>query len=467
MTDFRSALGATPVPRGEPSVRKQRLSGNIIVRVWRKNRDILGNAGSLFGTTVVTSALGFVFWALAARLFNQQAVGFGSAAVSAITLLSTIGMFGLNTLLIGELPQRKSKGTLISAALLTAGAVSLLLGLGFALVAPIASRNFAGISSPAHFALFVSGVALIGMTLVFDEATIGLLRGKLQLWRNFLWAFLKLLLLPVTAFLLHDKFGTGIVAVWVAGAVLSMCVLAIQFLRDRQRVFYRPDWGVLRGLGGLTLTHNWLNLAILAPWLALPVLVTITVGPDANAAFYAAWMVSNFLRIIPIALSTVLFAVAAGDVQALKPKLRFSLRTSMLIGIPGIAVLCLTAPIVLGFFGASYAKTGVVPLILLSLGYLPSVPKVHYIAVCRATGHLRRAAVVLTCTACLVLVAGFYGGKVGGLNGLCVGVLAASLFEGLITAPRVIRTATARPPAPARQPEPGIDDATTVTWEAT
>jgi O-antigen/teichoic acid export membrane protein len=424
--------------------RHRPILGLSVAGIWRKNRDILGNAGSLFGTTVVTSALGFLFWALAARLFTPHAVGFGSAAISAMTVLSTIGMFGLNTLLIGELPHRKSKGALISAAMVTAGAGSLLLGLGFALIAPLFSRNFAGISSPAHLAVFVSGVTVIGMTLVFDEATIGLMRGRLQLWRNFLWAFLKLLLLPLSAFILHDKFGTGIVTSWVAGAALSMCILAIQFLIRRQSVFHRPDWGVLRGLGGLTVIHNWLNLAITLPWLALPVLVTITVGPYANAAFYAAWMVSNFLRFIPTALSTVLFAVAAGDVRALLPKLRFSLRMSILIGIPGVAILCLAAPVILGLFGTSYVKTGVVSLILLSLGYLPSVPKVHYIAVCRATGQLKRAAIVLTGTALLVLIAAFCGGRIGGLTGLGIGVLAASSFEGLVTAPRVIRAATAR-----------------------
>ena len=141
----------------------------------------------------------------------------------------------------------------------------------------------------------------------------------------------------------------------------------------------------------------------------------------------------------------MLFAVAAGDIQALLPKLRFSLRMSVLTGIPGMVVLCLAAPVVLGLFGASYVRTGSVSLILLSLGYLPCVSKVHYIAVCRATGQLKHAAVVLTSTACLILVAAFCGGRIGGLTGLNIGLLAACTFEGLVTAPRVIRTAIAKP----------------------
>src|SRR5690242_16658174 len=116
MTNFRIAPGTAPFLRGRQSLSQQRLAG-AVVRIWQQNHDMLHNAGSLFGTTIVTSALGFVFWALAARLFNPHAVGFGSAAISAITVLGTIGMFGLNTLLIGELPHRESKAALVSAAL--------------------------------------------------------------------------------------------------------------------------------------------------------------------------------------------------------------------------------------------------------------------------------------------------------------------------------------------------------------
>lgn len=446
MTDFQLEREIAQLPREALGAPRPERPGNFAARTWRANRDILGNAGSLFATSIMTSALGFTFWALAARLFSPHAVGFGSAAIAAMSVLSTIGTFGLNTLLIGELPNRKSKGGLIWAALLATGAGSLVLGLAFALLAPLVSRNFADITGdPEQLVVVVTGIAVVSVMMVFDDATIGLMRGQLQLWRNFIFVLAKLLLLPVAAWGLQDKFGAGIVFSWTAGAAISLGVLAIQRVVARQPVFRRPDWGVLRGLGGLTLTHNWLNLALVIPWMLLPVLVTITVGPDANAAYYAAWMVASFLRIIPQSLSTVLFAVASGDEEALLPKLRFSLRTSTLLGVPGVIVLCLGAPLILGLFGASYARTGVISLILLSLSYLPSITKYHYIAVCRATGNIRRAAVVLTGTGFLLVVAAVCGGKLGGLTGFGLGVLAACVIEGIITSPRVISAAMRRP----------------------
>src|ERR1700734_3299662 len=53
----------------------------------------LGRAGQpqrRVATPGVASVLGFVYWALAARLFSQRAVGYGSAGISAMTLLGTI-----------------------------------------------------------------------------------------------------------------------------------------------------------------------------------------------------------------------------------------------------------------------------------------------------------------------------------------------------------------------------------------
>jgi len=146
---------------------------------WHQHRDLLSNAGSLVMSTGVASLLGVIYWAVATRLFSQRAVGYASAAVSAMTLLGTIGMLGLGTLLIGELPRRRDRAGLVAAALLTCGLAALLLGGGFAVVAPRVSVNFAiMIGTPARGLLFAAGVAVTAVTLVFDQATIGLMRGS-------------------------------------------------------------------------------------------------------------------------------------------------------------------------------------------------------------------------------------------------------------------------------------------------
>jgi O-antigen/teichoic acid export membrane protein len=411
---------------------------------WRLHRDLLSNAGSLVASTGVASLLGAVYWIFAARLFDQRSVGYGSAAVSAMTLLGTIGMLGLGTLLIGELPRRSARAGLVSAALLTCGLGALVIGLGFSVVTPRVSANFATmIGTPGRGALFAAGVAVTSVTLVFDQATIGLMRGSLQFGRNITFALLKVLVLPAAAVTLHDQAGVGITASWVAGMALSLALVAIGLRLRGEPVLARPDWAVLRGLGKIAMAHNWLNLAMSLPFYLLPVLVTVVISPAANAAFYIAVMLTTFLFIVPAHLSTVLFAVVAADPGAIARKLRFALRLSFLIGIPGMVALILGAHLALGLFGKGYTEA-TVPMWLITLGYPAAVPKSLYIAVCRAAGRIPRAAIVLTVCSSLELAAAAAGGAAGGLYGLSLALLAVRYAEALVTTPPVLRAAFGR-----------------------
>jgi O-antigen/teichoic acid export membrane protein len=431
-----------PAGARQPTVARYRSPWLHFRAAWHRNRDLLDGASSLAATTGATSVLGFAYWALAARLFSQRAVGYGSASVSAMTLLGIVGMLGLGTVLIGELPRRRPRGGLISAALLTSAAGSLVLGLLFVFAAPHISYHFQNMNSTLGQAmLFAAGVMLTGASLVFDQATIGLLRGGLQLLRNLAFATAKLAILPACAIILHDQFGIGITLSWVTATALSLLLVAVRLRFARTNVLPPPNWRVLRGLGGTAIAHSWLNLAITVPRSLMPVLVTVIVSPSANAAFYAAWTLSGFLYLVPTHLATVLFAVASADPQKIAKKLRFSLRLSGLIGVLGMAVLGLGAHLALSMFGASYARAATVPLLLLLIGYLPSIPKVHYIAVCRATGRIKTAATVLTVAAILEVAAAAAGGASGGMKGLTLALLGMFVLEGLVTTPAVVRAA--------------------------
>jgi O-antigen/teichoic acid export membrane protein len=413
--------------------------------LWQRNHDLLRNAGSLLATTGVTSAFGFGFWIFAARVFSQQSVGYGSAAISMMSLLGTIGMFGLGTMLIGELPRRRSKGGLVAAALGASAIGSLTLGVGFALVTLAFGKHFQEINgTPPRIVVFSCGVALTGAALVFDESTIGLLRGGVQLARNTTFSIAKLAALPLTALLVHSAFGVGIMFSWILGTIVSIVPVVILFRRSGASILHRPDWRTLRSLFKVTLAHNWLNLAITAPPQFIPVLVTIIVSPSANAAYYVAYMIVSFLYMVPLHLSTVLFAIASATPEAIAEKLRFVLRLSTIIGIAGMIILAAGAHLILGVFGASYAREATVPMWLLLLGYLPTIPKSQYIAVCRATGRVSRASVILLMQSTVELISVVVGGKLDGLVGVCLGLLIVGFAEGLMTAPTVFRAAAGR-----------------------
>jgi O-antigen/teichoic acid export membrane protein len=408
----------------------------------RRNQDLSRNAISLVSTTGVTSALGFAFWTAAARFFPAANVGYGSAAISTMVLLGVIGVFGHDTMLMGELPRSRDRGGLIMAACIATFMMSAALGLGFAVVSLAFGTHFIELNGTVgRIAVFSVGVATTGATTVFDAATIGLLRGGIQLTRNTALSIVKVAFLPVVAVVLHDAFGVDIVLAWVLGNVVSLLPVAIMIKRGGGRIWYRPAWGDLWRRRKVTLSHNTLNLANAIPVRLVPVLVAVVVSPEANGAYYIANMIFGLLFIVPQSLSGVLFAVASAAPEKIAEKLRFVLRTSLVIGIPGGLALALCAHSILSVFGASYAAHGTVPLWLLLAGYLPGLPNTVYIALARVEGRFNQAALFLVVFAIFRMAALLVGGKMDGLYGLSVAMLAVQLIQSAITAPPVLRAA--------------------------
>jgi O-antigen/teichoic acid export membrane protein len=411
-----------------------------VANAYRQHRALLINAGSLFATTGVTSILGAAYWIFAAKFFTQTEVGYGAAEIPAMLLLGTIGMFGLGTLLVGELPNCRNRAELVSAATIACAFGSLLLGLGFAYLAPIFDPRFATmLASPNEKGLLVLGVVLTGVSLVFDMASIGVLRGSIQLWRNLIFSLVKLICLPIFAALLHDKLGLGIVLSWVIGIALSLILVAAKLAFSGTRLLARPDWRLLRSLARTAMAHNWINIAITAPPAVFPVLVTLLVSPSANAAFYVAFTLSSFIYMIPTHLATVLFAMAAAEPEAIAPRVRFATKLSYVIGLPAVAVLILAGHWMLGIYGPGYAKLATVPMIVMTLGYIPSVPKALYIAICRAAGRTAFAATILTVFTIAEIGAAAAGGIIDGVLGLTVALLIVLTAQGLALTPSIIR----------------------------
>lgn len=418
-------------------------SRSAMVRgILRQNQDLLRNAGSLAATTGLTSALGFGYWIYAAHVFSTEAVGYGTAAISTMTLLGTVGMFGLGTMLIGELPHSGNRGGIMMASFIASFIGSFILGFGFAIVSLAFGNHFAEISGNiGRAALFSFGVAMTGATFTFDDSTIGLMRGGLQLSRNVTVSIAKMVALPAAALVLHDLFGVGILLAWVTGTVVSLIPVAITIKRTGGRILHRPDWDTFWRLGKVTLAHNWLNLAIATPGKLVPVLVAAMVPSSSNGAFYVATMFSSFLFMVPMHMSTVLFAIASAMPEMIAEKLRFVLRISLIIGIPAGLAMGIGSHFLLSIFGSSYATLATGPLWISIVSYIPGLPNVVYIAVCRATGRVSQAAVFLTGFAALQMGAVVVGAKLDGLYGVSCGMLAVAIVEASITTPAVLRTA--------------------------
>jgi O-antigen/teichoic acid export membrane protein len=430
----------------------------------RHHSDLVKNVLTLLATTGLSLGLGFGYWNIAARLFSQESVGYGSAAISAMTFLSSFGTFGLNTLLVGSLPKLTQRAGLIAAAMLAAALGALVLAVGFVEIAPHFTPHYDDVAGSAgSAAIFCCGVALSAAAVVFDAATIGMLRGGLQLTRNITFVLTKILTLVGFAIALHYTTGMGIFASWVAAIPVSLSVVAVRrWVGGRTSILPRPDWRMLKSLSRSLPAHNWLNLALQMPSLLIPVLAASILAPATNAAYYVASTVSLGLFILPAHMSTVLFAMGSAEPRALAGRLRFALRVSLMLGLVGMVILGVGAHFILGIFGVGYARIATLPMRILLLSYLPGIPNFFYIAVARATNKLSRAAAVVTGFTVLDVIAVVVGALKGGLVGMSVADLAAITLEALVTTPIVLQAARElgrhRRAAPAVATSPALID---------
>ncbi len=410
------------------------------------HQTILSNGAYLTLSTVVTSGLGFVYWWLAARLFSQEAIGLASATTSVMMLLATVGLLGLETLLISELPKSKRKGELLFLSLLVAGGTSLLLALGFAFVAPQVSTELAAFfQTPSAYFFYSLGVGLCALTFIFDAAMIGLLRGDWHFWRNLVFSVAKLLLLFVAN--RADPSGLSIYNTWLIALLLSLAAAVWLVSVGNRRIFYKPNLSLLRQQGRSALSHYLLNLSLQAPRLVLPLLVTILVSAKANASFYLAWMLISFAFMVPSHLASVLHAVGSGDTKQLSQKLRFTLLISLSLSAVATLLLIVLAPWLLSFFGSDYSSSAF-SLRLLALAIIPTVIKFYFVTVCRVLDDLRDATRYSVIGATAEILFAVVGGYVGGLEGLAIGLFIALSLQALIMSKKIYTVAVAKTTTP-------------------
>lgn len=420
---------------------------------------LLLNAGALTVGTLGSAVLGFAYWWFAARTFSPEAVGYASAAISLMNLLAHAGELGMGPFLMGELPRWRhaSAAILIAPALLIATGLSAIIGVGYSLLSGTLVSKLGGIvDGLGPSVLFIAGCGLTGLTIVIDQAFVGLLRSEWQMSRNMAFSALKLLLLVAVA-KTTEAGPIAIFATWVAGQAASLVILSVWVLARRHGGFsWRPTLSPLKPHVRSVLGHHALSITIQAPVLVLPFVVAVTLSPETNAAFYAAWTLINVALLVPSSLSSVILSVGTQDPGLLASRLRIALAMSAAVGLGAGLVFLFASPLILSLFNPRYPEIAGPSLQLLGFGAIGLLVKFYYVAVQRLRGRLAAAAGSLVVSGAVEIAAAIIGGLWGGLFGLTAGWVCAVLIEATCMLPVILRVARGglHEPAEVARPSP-------------
>ncbi len=417
------------------------------------------NAYALMAATVLTSALGVGFWALAARLYDTGTVGRASAAIAAMMLMSNASQLNLSVGLMRFLPvSRGSERRLVSTAYAMSAGVGTLAAVAFLLVAPRVSHKVSFLADGRFATLFVVGVATWVVFALQDAALTGI---RATMWvpaENLVFGLLKLLLLAVMAPALSDH---GILTAWVVSMVIMLVpvnwLIFGRLLPRARRTVRDPGMPPVREMVRFVGGDYVGNLLSHASTTALPVLVIAVAGPEESAVFFMAWTIGLALDFIATGTASSFLVEGAGRQDQVDRYRRAATRRAALLLLPAVAATCLLADVLLSIFGTEYrdARWALVVLSLAAVPRMLLLLRLAYLRVERRIGTVVRLQ-ALACTSMLGLSAVSLH-----LGGGSLSVALSWLFtEVLVLGVAGLTARHAPTPAAAAAYSPGLAEAT-------
>ena len=182
----------------------------------------------------------------------------------------------------------------------------------------------------------------------------------------------------------------------------------------------------------------------------MPIVANVILGPGQAGYLCATWSVAGFVFVLPISLSTALFASGARDSTTILREFRVTFRYSMLACLAANILILPLGGLVLRIFGRAYQETGHLALIILCVGGFGMVVKDHHVAMARIMGTVGREAILISALSVLELTGAALGAFRGGLTGLTLGWVAAVGVEVAVLGPMVARAYRGRLEVPSR-----------------
>lgn len=382
------------------------------------------NSTSLILAKVFSLGLGFLAWLVAARLFDPADVGLAAAVVAAMMLCVQFSLVGVGSSIINLFPaQQHAPARLFDSAFSVVGVAALAAGGVFLVLAATLLDELRVVATdPAFAAVFVLLVVFGALGVLLDQISTVVRRGDEAMSRNILAGLVTLVAVVGVAVDRSGSASLGILVAWVIGSVAAVALGWRQLAVPPVKYAYRPrlERSLARRLIGLGIPNYLLTIAERAPGPVLAIVVTELLSPEANAHWYAIWMLAWVVFIVPIQVGLSLFAEASHHPESLGRIVRHGIRLSLAIGITGAIGVTICAEVVLHLLGQGYATAGAGPLQILVWAVLPATFIQAYFSTCRAIQRLREAIGTAVASGVVGVTAAAIGGLMAGLTGMAI-----------------------------------------------
>jgi O-antigen/teichoic acid export membrane protein len=421
---------------------------------------------ALIISSTFASAVGFVYWILAARLYPTDIVGKNASAIAAMTMLAGIATLFLDGTLVRFVPRAgPATRRLVCVAYSVTATAGVLVSVVFLV---LTHYYFHGLQFLSETALGCVAFVLFTVSwCIFVEQDAVLTGLRRAVWippENGTFSILKVFLL--VGFVANLK-TWGILASWSIPAIVLVPVINYFIFRRfigrhvertagrHSPIELRP---IVRYAGG-----NYVGFLLYTAYLTLPPLIVLhQLGSTFSAYLYPPWVIAGILALLSMNMGVALTVEGAEDPAKTQANFRHALTNVARLLLPIVVVLLVAADFILELFGSGYASHGATLLRLLALASIPQMLVVLKIGTYRVERRL--APIILTYAAVVAITVGLTVVLLPpiGISGVGVGVLTAqtAAAAGLLAFDRRRRLRServgVRPPDLLHDPVPAV-----------
>ena len=289
------------------------------------------NSYYLILNSIIGSALGFLFWTIAARNYTANDVGLATAIFSAIGLLTTISKFGLDISIIKYLPMYETKNDVVNLSLSIPLIISVVLAILYVLGVNYWTPNLSILLNWKYGSLFLIFTCAYTLYALQNNIYIAERKAKMTFLLSTFWAALKILLLVM----LSSLGLFGIFNSWGLATTLSTVIGFIILSKSMNN--YKPLVVIKKELVKKMMNYSFGNyiasFLFSAPALVIPIFLS-NINPEMSAYFYISWMIAGLIYSITGLINMSLFAECSHNSDNLRPGIISVLKFTFLILVP-------------------------------------------------------------------------------------------------------------------------------------
>lgn len=392
-----SAVESNPVTGHRPVVRATGRSPG--------HPRFIRNTYALVLNTGISGALGLAYWLLAAHYYEESDVGRGSAAISALMLLTGLVSANFAGTLNRFIPKtgRRTIPVVVGVYLVTSAAVAVLAVAMLLALDILGGPSYDLLRAPGMSWWFVASAVTASVITVQDSVLTGL---RVAVWVpvwNTAFAISKLVLLVVLA---QSMPRSGLYFSWIIPMIVVMFpvnLLIFGRLLPRHVRTADHDTGLTAAQIGRFFAADYFGaLFLYGTMFLVPVLVAIRVEPHTYAYFFLAWAIASMMYLVAVNIAVAMAVEGVCDPSGLAGYCRSALTQALGLLVFGVVVIGLAAPYAVDAVGEGYRDA--VPLLqLLAFASLPGAVVDIHLGTLRARSRSRQIIAVQSIRAASVL----------------------------------------------------------------